>query len=139
LVKEIPKIAVERDATLTGLVRRDLRAGAEKDKPNAGEISDIDLSFPESPPLLVPQADAGGPADVVTLLDASAPIKVIHADGKLVRRALEARAKYGVAFYGGRFWPPGTCRIRADMVRGPKSRPAIFRDYGGNPFEGQAN
>jgi predicted nucleic acid-binding protein len=39
--------------------------------------------------------------DVITLLDALAPIPVIATDGDIVRRAVEAQAKYGIHFYDG--------------------------------------
>jgi predicted nucleic acid-binding protein len=41
------------------------------------------------------------PEDVITLLDAFAPIKVILPDEGVVRRAVEARAAYGLHFYDG--------------------------------------
>ena len=39
--------------------------------------------------------------DVVGLLDTLGPIKTITPDGDLVRRAVEARAEYGVHFWDG--------------------------------------
>jgi predicted nucleic acid-binding protein len=39
--------------------------------------------------------------NVVALLDALAPIRLILPDGDVVRRAIEARAKYGLHFYDG--------------------------------------
>jgi predicted nucleic acid-binding protein len=39
--------------------------------------------------------------DVVALLDALAPIPLIAHDGDIVRRAVEARSKYGLHFYDG--------------------------------------
>ncbi|PYV76271.1 MAG: VapC toxin family PIN domain ribonuclease [Acidobacteria bacterium] len=44
---------------------------------------------------------AVSPADVVALLDTFAPIKVILPDEGIVRRAVEARAAYGIHFYDG--------------------------------------
>ena len=41
------------------------------------------------------------PEDVASALDALAPIKLIITDGDTVRRAVEARARYGVHFYDG--------------------------------------
>ncbi len=41
------------------------------------------------------------PEDVVTLLDAFAPIKVILPDAGMVRRAVEARGAYGLHFFDG--------------------------------------
>jgi predicted nucleic acid-binding protein len=41
------------------------------------------------------------PDVVLAILDALGPIKVIRPDGDLVRRAVEARATYGVHFYDG--------------------------------------
>ena len=42
-----------------------------------------------------------GPERVRGMLDALGPIKLISSDGDIVRRAVEARAKYGVHFYDG--------------------------------------
>jgi len=47
---------------------------------------------------LIPPASA---EDVVVLLDALSPIRSIAPDGDMVRRAVEARAKYGLHFYDG--------------------------------------
>jgi predicted nucleic acid-binding protein len=44
---------------------------------------------------------AARPEDVIALLDTFAPIKVILPDEGLVRRAVEARATYGLHFYDG--------------------------------------
>jgi predicted nucleic acid-binding protein len=41
------------------------------------------------------------PADVVALLDTLAPIRLIAPDHEVVRRAVEARAAYGIHFYDG--------------------------------------
>jgi predicted nucleic acid-binding protein len=41
------------------------------------------------------------PNDLIILLDALGPIKVIVPDAGLLRRALEARATYGIHFYDG--------------------------------------
>lgn len=41
------------------------------------------------------------PANVASLLDALGPIPVILPDADIVRRAVEARLKYGVHFYDG--------------------------------------
>jgi predicted nucleic acid-binding protein len=41
------------------------------------------------------------PERVTAMLDALGPIKLIFPDGDLVRRAVEARDKYGVHFYDG--------------------------------------
>jgi predicted nucleic acid-binding protein len=41
------------------------------------------------------------PADVSAILDALGPLKVIVADADTVRRAVEARAQYGVHFFDG--------------------------------------
>ena len=41
------------------------------------------------------------PAEVAAILDALAPIKVVATDADIVRRAVEAHAKYGVHFYDG--------------------------------------
>jgi predicted nucleic acid-binding protein len=41
------------------------------------------------------------PAAVITLLDKLSPIRLVASDGELVRRAVEARAAYGIHFYDG--------------------------------------
>jgi predicted nucleic acid-binding protein len=41
------------------------------------------------------------PEDVITLLDTLGPIKLVVPDGEVVRRAVEARAAYGLHFYDG--------------------------------------
>jgi predicted nucleic acid-binding protein len=41
------------------------------------------------------------PQDVIALLDALAPIKIVMPDAEMIRRAVEARAAYGVHFYDG--------------------------------------
>jgi predicted nucleic acid-binding protein len=47
---------------------------------------------------LSPPASA---SDLLTILDALAPIKTVPTDGQIVRRAVEASAQYGVHFYDG--------------------------------------
>jgi predicted nucleic acid-binding protein len=44
---------------------------------------------------------AARPEDVTDVLDALGPIKTITPDGGVVRRAVEARARYGVHFWDG--------------------------------------
>ena len=39
------------------------------------------------------------PEDVITILDTLGPIRLIAVDGGLVRRAVEARATYGIHFW----------------------------------------
>jgi predicted nucleic acid-binding protein len=41
------------------------------------------------------------PSDLVVVLDALAPIKIFPHDAGVVRRAVEARATYGIHFYDG--------------------------------------
>lgn len=41
------------------------------------------------------------PEDVIALLDALAPIKLVVPDGGIVRRAVEARSAYGLHFFDG--------------------------------------
>ena len=41
------------------------------------------------------------PEDVASVLEALGPLEVILPDGDMVRRAVEARMKYGVHFYDG--------------------------------------
>jgi predicted nucleic acid-binding protein len=39
--------------------------------------------------------------DVITILDALSPIPMVTPDGDTIRRAVEARVRYGVHFYDG--------------------------------------
>jgi predicted nucleic acid-binding protein len=41
------------------------------------------------------------PHDVTDILDKFSPIKLVVSDRELVRRAVEARAAYGIHFYDG--------------------------------------
>ncbi|MCZ2152213.1 MAG: PIN domain-containing protein [Bryobacterales bacterium] len=41
------------------------------------------------------------PEDAIAILDALGPISMVIPDGDTVRRAVEARARYGVHFYDG--------------------------------------
>jgi predicted nucleic acid-binding protein len=41
------------------------------------------------------------PEQVATILDAVAPIPLVIPDGEMVRRAVDARAEYGIHFYDG--------------------------------------
>ncbi|HVO79675.1 MAG TPA: PIN domain-containing protein [Terriglobales bacterium] len=51
--------------------------------------------------LLHKLAPAPSTDDVIALLDTLAPIRLITPDGDTVRRAVEARAAYGLHFYDG--------------------------------------
>ncbi len=51
--------------------------------------------------LLHKLSPAARPADVIAALDALSPIRTIFPDGEVVRRAVEARAEYGLHFYDG--------------------------------------
>jgi predicted nucleic acid-binding protein len=51
--------------------------------------------------LLQKVSPAVKPGEVAALLDALGPIKLVALDGDVVRRAVEARAKYGVHFCDG--------------------------------------
>ena len=51
--------------------------------------------------LLHKVAPPARPEDVVAILDALGPVQVILPDAEIVRRAVEARMKYGVHFYDG--------------------------------------
>ncbi|MGD0792749.1 MAG: PIN domain-containing protein [Terriglobales bacterium] len=51
--------------------------------------------------LLHKLSPAASPEDVLVLLDALGPIKIVVADAEIVRRAVEARASYGLHFYDG--------------------------------------
>jgi len=50
------------------------------------------------------------PEDVITILDTLSPIRLVAIDGGLIRRAVEARATYGLHF--------GDCMIVAAAERG---------------------
>jgi predicted nucleic acid-binding protein len=41
------------------------------------------------------------PKDLLTILDALQPIRLIPPDGDTIRRAVEARQRYGIHFYDG--------------------------------------
>jgi predicted nucleic acid-binding protein len=76
------------------------------------------------------------PERVMAMLDALGPIKLISTDGDMVRRAVEARAKYGLHFYDGMIVAAaerGGCgRIWSeDLSAGQK----YFGIVAGNPFE----
>jgi predicted nucleic acid-binding protein len=51
--------------------------------------------------LLHKLSPATDPADVMSILDALAPIQLVPTDGDTVRRAIEVRAEYGIHFYDG--------------------------------------
>ena len=51
--------------------------------------------------LLHKLSPAARPAEVQVALDALGPIRVIAPDGEMVRRAVEAKAQYGLHFYDG--------------------------------------
>ena len=51
--------------------------------------------------LLHKMSPAADPKDVMAVLDALGPIRVVVPDGDIVRRAVEVRAEYGVHFYDG--------------------------------------
>jgi predicted nucleic acid-binding protein len=75
------------------------------------------------------------PQRVMAMLDALGPIRLIFPDGDMVRRAVEARAKYGLHFYDGMIVAAaerGGCgRIWSeDLSAGQK----YFGIAAGNPF-----
>ena len=51
--------------------------------------------------LLHKLSPAASPEDVLALLVFNGPIKIVAADAEMVRRAVEARASYGLHFYDG--------------------------------------
>jgi len=51
--------------------------------------------------LLHKLSPAARPEDVMTILDTLGPIRLIAVDGGIVRRAVEARATYGLHFWDG--------------------------------------
>jgi predicted nucleic acid-binding protein len=46
-------------------------------------------------------APAARPSAVASVLDALAPIRLVPIDGDVVRRAIDAHARYGIHFYDG--------------------------------------
>jgi predicted nucleic acid-binding protein len=86
--------------------------------------------------LLHKLASAPSAGDVIALLDALAPIRLILPDGDIVRRAVEARAAYGLHFYDGMIIAAaeraGSARIWSeDFNPGQK----YFGVTAANPFE----
>jgi predicted nucleic acid-binding protein len=51
--------------------------------------------------LLHKMAPAARPEDVTSALDALGPIRTVVPDAEMVRRAVEARAQYGIHFHDG--------------------------------------
>ena len=51
--------------------------------------------------LLHKLSPAASPEDVIAILDALGPIKLVKSDAEMVRRAVEAHAAYGLLFYDG--------------------------------------
>jgi predicted nucleic acid-binding protein len=51
--------------------------------------------------LLHKLSPAARPADVIAILEALAPIKLVAADNDTIRRAIEVRTNYGIHFYDG--------------------------------------
>ena len=51
--------------------------------------------------LLHKLSPAARPEDVISVLDALGPIRLIASDGDMVRRTVAARASYGLHFYDG--------------------------------------
>lgn len=51
--------------------------------------------------LLHKKAPAAKPKEVQAALDALSPVRVIVPDSEMVRRAVEARSRYGLHFYDG--------------------------------------
>lgn len=68
----------------------------------AGEIAISSQVLAEfAATLLHRVSPAVSPEDVLALLDALGPIKMVAADAEIVRRAVEARASYDLHFYDG--------------------------------------
>ncbi|MGO9862485.1 MAG: PIN domain-containing protein [Terriglobales bacterium] len=68
----------------------------------AGEIAISSQVLAEfAATLLHKLSPAARPEDVLGLLDALGPMKMVVADAEIVRRAVEARASYGLHFYDG--------------------------------------
>lgn len=111
LVKKVRKIAVERDTTLTGIVRGYLetlvvedaarRAGPRQEGAGGRPVVSTQELAEFAATLLHKMAPAARPEDVTAVLDALGPIRVVIPDGDVVRRAVEVRAAYGVHFYDG--------------------------------------
>lgn len=68
----------------------------------AGEIAASSQVLAEfAATLLHKMAPAVKPEDLIALLNALEPIKLIPLDGDIVQRAVHARAQYGLHFYDG--------------------------------------
>ena len=68
----------------------------------AGEVVASTQVIAEFAATLLHKLSPAVPAeDVLRILDALAPIKLVAPDNDLVRRAVEARSKYGLHFYDG--------------------------------------
>src|SRR5271166_2165124 len=77
--------------------------------------------------------------DVIAVLDALGPIRVISPDGDTVRRAVEARAEYGLHFHDGMIIAAaerGGCQriLSEDLNTGP----AVLRHRRGESFSVRA-
>ncbi len=68
----------------------------------AGEIAASSQALGEfAATLLHKLKPAAKPEDVMALIDALGPIKLVPIDGDVVLRAVQVRAQYGVHFYDG--------------------------------------
>jgi len=75
------------------------------------------------------------PEDLIALLDALAPIKLIALDGDVVLRAVQAHAQYGLHFYDGMIVAcRRTRRLPEDLVGRFECRTEILREYGRKPL-----
>jgi predicted nucleic acid-binding protein len=75
-----------------GLVRRAVAGEITASSQVLGEFA-ATLLHKLSPP--------ANPEDLMALLDTLGPIRLVPIDGDVVRRAVQARAQYGVHFYDG--------------------------------------
>src|SRR5258708_22049693 len=72
---------------------------------------------------------------MLVLLDALSPLKVVQPDKELVRRAVEAHARYGVHFYDGMIISAAeTADCQEVSLRDFKAGPGYFRVQGKKPL-----
>ena len=83
---------LRKKRTAQGLLRRAVLGEAVVSTQSLAEFA-ATLLHKFSPPFR--------PDEVVTILDALSPIKLVLSDQEIVRRAVEAHEKYGVHFYDG--------------------------------------
>jgi predicted nucleic acid-binding protein len=109
------------------LVKRALTGGACVSSQVLAELATVLLHKTS------PRAD---PANVVAVLDVLAPIRLIPADGDMVRRAVQAHSQYGIHFYDGMIVAAaergGCARILSEDMNGGQKYFGVFVE---NPFQ----